>query len=369
MPDNKFGLFMKQANLLVSQSYLAGSCFVDTADWCSVGGTDILCSKSDVTLNTESILVSLVTVPFSAGWYNKLSGMGDFDERYPKVLPKLKWLLHVKPPIGTIFMEDWNQVISVLGCLQKHVSVGQPMDMLLSRTSGMEIRFTAKMFKEKNVMESKDTITQRYVIPLSFREPFGECTARHCINPINIKDHRGCTILMGAGTEKAVGGSLCLLTFEACQLLLDSPVLLMKYIVNKQIKHYHIDNRDSFNASLKSIKILVLVGSLPGVIADMNLSFSVELKAANIFGPTMQDEPSTSDDRPVATQAGKNKARASGSNLGIGAIPLTTGLLAIWGKFAVISKKRKVEAEDASPREEKRKKSNIIVDEHLKKGQ
>lgn len=151
MLDNKFGLFMKRVHLLVSQSYLASSHFVDTADWCSVGGTDILYSKSDVTPNTEPMLVSLVTVPFSAGWYNKLSGMGDFDERYPKELPKLKWLLHVKPPVGTIFMEDWNQSISILGCLQKHVSVGQPMDMLLSRTSGMEIRFTAKMFKEKNI--------------------------------------------------------------------------------------------------------------------------------------------------------------------------------------------------------------------------
>lgn len=138
-------------------------------------------------------------------------------------------------------------------------------------------------------MDSKDTVTQRYVVPLSFWELFRECTAHHRINPINIRDHRGCTIPMGAGTEKAVGGSLCLLTFEACQLLLDSPVLLTKYIINKQIKHYCIDNRDSFNASLKSIKILVPVGSLPGVIADMSLLFSAELKAANISGPAVQD--------------------------------------------------------------------------------
>ncbi len=94
---------------------------------------------------------------------------------------------------------------------------------------------------------------------------------------------------MEVSAEKAVGGSLYLLTFEAYQLLLNSPVLLTKYIINKQIKHYHIDNRDSFNASLKSIEILVPVGSLPGVIADMSLLFSVELKAANIFGPVMQD--------------------------------------------------------------------------------
>ncbi|KAK0444483.1 hypothetical protein EV421DRAFT_1735273 [Armillaria borealis] len=212
MPDNKFGLFMKRANWLVSQSYLASSRFVDMVDWCSVGGADILCSKSDVTPNTEPMLVSLVGVPFSAGWYNKLSGMGDYDERYPKALSKLKWLLHVKPPVATIFMDDWNQAISILGCLQQHVSAGQPMDMLLPKTSGTEIR---------------------YWIP---QTP-------------SLRD-----MWYLQAFESRSGNAL-----------------------------------DSFNASLKSIKILVLVGSLPGAVADMSLSFSAELKAANIFGPAMQD--------------------------------------------------------------------------------
>ncbi|KAK0196418.1 hypothetical protein F5146DRAFT_1129177 [Armillaria mellea] len=355
MPDNKFGLFMKRANLLASQSYLASPRFIDAVDWCSAGGTDILCLKLDVMPNTKPMLVSLVAIPFPAGWYNKLSGMGDYDERYPKALLKLKWLLHVKPPIATIYMDNWNQAMSVLISLQQRVSVGKPMDMLLPKSSGMEIRFTAKMFKEKKILDTTDTITQRYMVPPSFREPFRECTVHHCIDPIDIRDHRGHTIQMGASTEKAVGGSLCLLMFEACRLPLDSP-----------IKHYHIDdvNRDSFNASLKSIKILVPFDSLPGAVTDMSLSFSVELKAANTFGPAMQDEPNrkASDARPVA-KARKNQARASGSNIGGG--PSTTNLPAIWERFAVISRKRK--AEDTLPRKEKRKKSDIVVDNHSEK--
>lgn len=121
--------------------------FMDKVAWLHFGNADVLCSRD----TSCPVVVSLVGVAVAGKWYNKLSRLGDFDERYPKGPAKLKWLLYIKSPVGTIFMDDWNCAVSVLQSMQQRVSTGQPRDMLVQKRSGTELRLTANMFKKRNV--------------------------------------------------------------------------------------------------------------------------------------------------------------------------------------------------------------------------
>ncbi|PBK96249.1 hypothetical protein ARMGADRAFT_1077745 [Armillaria gallica] len=132
------------------------------------------------------VSLSFVAVATVKEWYIKLSGAGDYNEAFPKKFSKLKWLVHFQPPLNTIFMNDWHTGIAVLSQLQDQLCHGDGKDMLISRDSGgVELRTTASMFKEKW------TVLLRTIL-----------------------DNKGCAIAMGPSAKKAVGGSLCLITFE-----------------------------------------------------------------------------------------------------------------------------------------------------------
>ncbi|KAK0439648.1 hypothetical protein EV421DRAFT_1737807 [Armillaria borealis] len=186
--------------------------------WLHFGNADVLCSRD----TSCPVVVSLVGMAVAGKWYNKLSGLGDFDKRYPKGPAKLKWLLYIKSP-----------------SVQQRVSTGQPRDMLVQKRSGTELQLTANMFKRRNVSDPMDNVTRNYKVPSNFSQAYQDFIVNYGIDPIDIQDCHGDTIAMGEEAENAVGGSLCLLTFE--------------------IKHYRIDtvNTESFNAVLKSIRILV----------------------------------------------------------------------------------------------------------------
>ncbi len=96
-----FSLYMKRANLLASNGYLASNPdFMDKVAWLHFGNANVLCSRD----TSCPVVVSLVGVAVTGKWYNKLSGLGDFDKRYPKGPAKLKWLLYIVSPVCTIFM-------------------------------------------------------------------------------------------------------------------------------------------------------------------------------------------------------------------------------------------------------------------------
>ncbi len=105
--QGNFGLLMKRAHMLASDGYLARADFQEKVVWHRTGNGHVLCSRPKaIDDGPIPIVVSLVAVPSTSNWYNKLSGLGDYDERYQKGANKLKWLLHVGAPSGTIFMEE-----------------------------------------------------------------------------------------------------------------------------------------------------------------------------------------------------------------------------------------------------------------------
>ncbi len=150
--QGNFGLLMKRAHMLASDSYLACADFQEKVVWHWTGNGHVLCScLKAIDDGPIPIVVSLVVVPSTSNWYNKLSGLGDYDERYQKGANKLKWLLHVRAPSGTIFMEDWEWGISTLRSLQQHVATGEPKDMTMKKGNGTELCLRANVFKKRNV--------------------------------------------------------------------------------------------------------------------------------------------------------------------------------------------------------------------------
>ncbi len=86
----------------------------------------------------------------SGNWYNKLSGVGDYNEDHPKPMEKLKWVLHFQSPVGMPFMEDWDVGLSMLEYAQRQRTDSVPYDMLMVSSSGKRsIRTTSNMFKPK----------------------------------------------------------------------------------------------------------------------------------------------------------------------------------------------------------------------------
>ncbi|PBK84554.1 hypothetical protein ARMGADRAFT_1088326 [Armillaria gallica] len=180
--------------------------------------------------------LSFVAVATAKEWHIKLSGAGDYNEAFLKKFSKLKWLVHFQPPLNTIFMNDWHTGIAVLGRLQDQLCHGDGKDMLISRDSGgVELCTTASMFKKK------------VHIPHVLAKHADACASilkQWTVLLRTILDNKGRAIAMGPSAEKAVGGSLCLITFE--------------------MRHYFISSakRHSFSARLKSIRVLIPKGQL-----------------------------------------------------------------------------------------------------------
>lgn len=144
---DKYGLVFRRQTLLRSDTYLGGAGLPDNLEWRRIDGCDIVHRRSSP---QGPITVSLVAVPIANEWYNKLSGVGDYNEANPKPFHKLKWLLHFKAPVDTMFLPDWDVAIRSLGHLQDQIKVNEPQDMLVNRKGVLsELRTTANMFKIK----------------------------------------------------------------------------------------------------------------------------------------------------------------------------------------------------------------------------
>ncbi len=59
-----------------------------------------------------------------------------------------------------------------------------------------------------------DNVTRNYKVPSNFSQAYQDFVVNFGIDPIDIRDCHGDVIAMGEDAEDAVGGSLCLLTFE-----------------------------------------------------------------------------------------------------------------------------------------------------------
>lgn len=59
-----------------------------------------------------------------------------------------------------------------------------------------------------------DTTTTRYIVPAEHMNAYRDMTTRYELDPIDIRDCNGRALPMGSAAEQAVGGSLCLLTFQ-----------------------------------------------------------------------------------------------------------------------------------------------------------
>ncbi|PBK87940.1 hypothetical protein ARMGADRAFT_437273 [Armillaria gallica] len=207
---------------------------------------------------------TLVGIAESSEWYNKLSGLGDYNDNYPKPIEKLKWLLHFKSPVGTPFQDDWDVGISALQYAQRKRTARDPSDLLRVDASGVQsIRTTSNMFKLKS--GTSDPVPPTYIVPSSHVHAFKAITSRYEFDPINIRGSSGRVIAMGSEAEKIVGGSLCMFTFK--------------------IKHLFVSvaHRESFNASLESVRIIVPKSAMKGTMKEMALLSHAQLSSPSPF--------------------------------------------------------------------------------------
>ncbi len=133
-----------------------------------------------------------------------------------------------------------------------------------------------------------ERVSYNHVVPIKHHAHYNDILHHYSLDPVNIKDYRNMSVPMGPEAEAVVGGSLCLLTFQVRLFMLIQSIL---YLITNQIKHYFIASasRDSFNASLKSIRVLVPHNHLEKVITSMKKSLTSELHATNMFGPIKQE--------------------------------------------------------------------------------
>ncbi|KAK0243337.1 hypothetical protein EDD85DRAFT_947483 [Armillaria nabsnona] len=260
---------MKRAHMLASDGYLAHTDFQEKVVWHRTGNGHVLCSRpKDIDDGPTPVVLLLVAIPSTSNWYNKLSGLGDYDERYKRGANKLRWLLHVGAPSGTIFMEDWERGISTLRSLQQHIATGEPKDMTIKKGKGTKLHLRANVFKKRNNSQPVDPVTSEHTVPWDHCDAYKKFMVDYSLDAIDIRDVNGGRIPMGLDAEKAVGGSLCLLSFQASATLFVS--------------------KESFNAVLQTIKVIVPNTSLAKTITDTQASLGAELKAANVFGPVKQ---------------------------------------------------------------------------------
>ncbi len=151
MSHDRFGLLYHRSLLHQDPSYLGRDNFQGSMAWKRSAWSDLLCigGSSDSTDPAVPALLSLVAVPSSRDWHNKLAGLGDFNEQYPREFTALKWLLHLAKPSDTVFMSDWDVAMSRLQDVQRLIQKVPPSDMIITDKGRIvELRTTAKMFKK-----------------------------------------------------------------------------------------------------------------------------------------------------------------------------------------------------------------------------
>lgn len=163
--SDSYGLIHRQTTLLESPTYLGGETVGQSLSWRTVGAADCITQHSEgtSTVGDTPVMLTLVGVGTSSEWYNKLSGLGDYNDEHPHPFSKLKWLIHFKPPVNTIFMKDWDRGVATLQRMQELISIGEPNDLLVWKKKGMfDIRTTKHMFIPKvSVVSSNCTFHGR----------------------------------------------------------------------------------------------------------------------------------------------------------------------------------------------------------------
>lgn len=150
--SDTFGLVYRRQVLMDSATYLRRESVGRTLIWGKIGDVDCITQQVNGSNDSKdaSAMLTLVGIGATGDWYNKLSGLGDHRPQHPRPLSKLKWLIHFKPPVNTIFMEDWETGIATLRQLQEQISVGEPNDLLVFKEKGStDIRTTKNMFAPK----------------------------------------------------------------------------------------------------------------------------------------------------------------------------------------------------------------------------
>ncbi|PBK81877.1 hypothetical protein ARMGADRAFT_1090936 [Armillaria gallica] len=250
-----FGLVSRRRNLLENELYLGWPDLKDSFLWQQSDNAHVLCIRPMRPGIIPAVATfTLVGIAESSEWYNKLSGLGDYNDNYPKPIEKLKWLLHFKSPVGTPFQDDWDVGISALQYAQRKRTARDPSDLLRVDASGVQsIRTTSNMFKLKQSGTS-DPVPPMYIVPSSHVHAFKAITSRYEFDPINIRGSSGRVIAMGSEAEKL-------------------------------IKHLFVSvaHRESFNASLESVRIIVPKSAMKGTMKEMALLSHAQLSSPSLF--------------------------------------------------------------------------------------
>ncbi|SJL16800.1 uncharacterized protein ARMOST_20329 [Armillaria ostoyae] len=257
-----FGLVSRHQNLLENKLYLGRPDLKDSFLWRRVDNTHVLCIRPVHPGVTPIVATfTFVGIAESSEWYNKLSGLGDYNDNYPKPMEKLKWLLHFKSPIGTPFQEDWDVGISALQYAQRKRMAGDPSDLLRINSSGVQsIRTTSNVFKPKQAGTS-DPVPPMYLV-----HAFNVITSQYEFNPINIRGLSGRVITMGPEADK------------------NSTIYISNFRPPK-IKHLFVSiaHHESFNASLESVRIIVPKSAMKATMKEMALLSHTQLSSPSPF--------------------------------------------------------------------------------------
>ena len=147
--SNARGLLFIRNNLLALDTYLPSDRFSQSVTWRHTSTHDKLCLHATPS-HKDAVTISFVAVPVVSEWHNRLSGLGDYNDHVPKPFDKLKWVLHLRSPTGTVFMQDWHVGIATLQTLQQRIERSSPNDLLIVRDRRVaELRTTARMLKCK----------------------------------------------------------------------------------------------------------------------------------------------------------------------------------------------------------------------------
>ncbi|KAK0429713.1 hypothetical protein EV421DRAFT_1745178 [Armillaria borealis] len=259
MTQDRYGLLYHLNMLRHEHCFLGRSHLKETLFWKRIGAFDALCMNEvdDKDYTPQAATLSLVTIPSTKDWYNKLSGLGNVNDTYPREMSALKWLLHLTPPTGTIFMNDWDNAMVILEHAQSLAVKNSPNDlMVMDKGKISALRGTAKVFK-KRISGLVDVASLAYKVP--------EPSRRDYMNLL-----------------RTFPGSY---QYTEPEWQADPYGYFSREIITFQINHCYIEatSRDSFSACLKSIKVLVPAQELPKVIREMGSIDSTTLERANAY--------------------------------------------------------------------------------------
>ncbi|KAK0231894.1 hypothetical protein EDD85DRAFT_118571 [Armillaria nabsnona] len=135
---------------------------------------------------------------------------------------------------------------------------------MVSNSGERTLRTTSNMLKPKRPGFC-DQATSSYAVPSRHTAAFNVVIFRYDIDPVNIRSLNGRVVPMGSGAEKVVGGALCMFTFK--------------------LKHFMVSSahRESFNATLESIRILVPPSDMKKTIKEIALLSPTQLTSPSPF--------------------------------------------------------------------------------------